>query len=283
MRRIVFALSSLAAVAAPVYAQGVVIEAPNLSLPILIGLALIDSINPCVIGVLILLMTVLLKVGNRKAILSNGAAYTAGVYFTYLIGGMTLLTVFNLARTLTAVSQALYVAIGALVLFAGLLETKDFFWYGRWYSLSIPAGLVHMVEERASGAHASLAAAMSFGFVVTLIELPCTGAPYLAVLTLMSQGGLNYVTALPMLLLYNLVFVLPLLVIIYLAYKGMEMKRLESLRKEHRGLMRLAIGLALLAVGVWIVTAVADVFVPLVLFLSGAIALMAVLKYVFKV
>ncbi len=244
---------------------------PELSLPIIIGLGLIDSINPCVIGVLILLLTMLLKSGNKKAILVNGLTYTAGVYLTYLIGGITLLGLFNSVRDIVWISQLFYFIIGGFIMIAGFLEVKDYFWYGKWYSLAIPQQLVKTVEKQAKGAHVSLFATFIAGSVLTLVELPCTGAPYLAVLTLMSQSGYGYITGLPLLLLYNLVFVLPLLAIIYLAYSGMGLKMMESWRKEHRGLMRLGIGLALLLIGIWILSTVAgNLFIPLV---GGTIAI----------
>ena len=70
--------------------------APTISLPIIVGGALLDSINPCVIGVLILLMTILLKQKDRKKLLYYGAIYTFGVYVTYLLGGLTLLSIFSI-------------------------------------------------------------------------------------------------------------------------------------------------------------------------------------------
>lgn len=266
-----------------VFAQTRVNDAglPELSLPILIGLAIIDSINPCVIGVLILMITMLLKLGDKKAILVNGLVYCVGVYTTYLIGGVTLLGVFNAIRDIALISQAMYGVIGVFVLFAGILEVKDYFWYGRWYSLAIPHFLTDFVEKKAAGTRMGLGATFSAGVLLTLVELPCTGAPYLAVLTLMAQGGYNYITALPLLLLYNFVFVLPLLIIIGLAYSGASTKSMEGWRQEHRGIMRLLIGLALLAIGIWIITAVAEYLLwPLILGLLGLIALMGVLKYV---
>jgi cytochrome c biogenesis protein CcdA len=250
-------------------------QAPALSFPIITGFALIDSINPCVIGVLILLLTVLLKAGKKRAVLINGISYTVGVYVTYLVGGLTLLGIFNGIRAISFISQILYIVIGAFVLFAGFLEVKDYFWYGRWFSLGIPPGLVKYVEKKAAGAHVSLIATFSFGALLTLIELPCTGAPYLAILTLMSQSGFDYLTSLPLLLYYNVIFVLPLLVIIFMAYKGFGLKRMEGWRQEHRGTMRLYIGLALLAIGIWIVTQVAlHSLWPLVIATAGIIGIM---------
>jgi cytochrome c biogenesis protein CcdA len=256
------------------------LSAPGLSLPIIIGTALIDSINPCVIGVLLVMLTVLLQAGEKRKVLVHGLAYTAGVYITYLVGGITLLSIFNAIRSLVFVSQVLYGVIGAFVIIAGFLEVKDYFWYGRWFSLAIPKRFISYVESKVSTTHTSIYAALSFGAVITLVELPCTGAPYLAILTLMSQGGLTYLTGMPLLLLYNLVFVLPLLVIIWLVYSGFAIKHLEGWKQEHRGFMRLVIGLALLAVGVWIVTAVADILVPLSLGIMAVIGLMAFSKHV---
>src|SRR3989338_5558435 len=62
-----------------------------------------------------------------------------------------------------------------------------------------------------------------------------------------------YVQGLTYLLVYNLVFILPLLIIIGLAYFGTSSKELEKWRKEHRGLMRLIIGLFLVALGAYMI------------------------------
>jgi len=255
--------------------------APQISLPIVVGGALLDSINPCVIGVLILLMTILLKSRQKSKILTYGITYTIGVYITYLLGGLTLLSIFNVARDIQILSQLLYVAIGAFTMVAGFLEVKDFFWYGRWFSLAIPQRFVSTIETKVKTVHTNYLAALFFGFIVTLIELPCTGAPYLAVLALMTQ--IDFGTALSYLLLYNLIFIAPLILIIYLVYTGFGLKRLESLRQEHRGKMRLGMGLFLLALGIWIIVTVEDVFVPLTLFTISMIISMAILqKYIIK-
>ena len=252
--------------------------APTISLPIVIGGALLDSINPCVIGVLILLMTVLLRQKDKKKLLYYGAIYTAGVYLTYLVGGLTLLSIFNSVRSIQFLSQVLYVFIGMFVMIAGFLEVKDFFWYGKGFSLSIPKRFVGYIEGKVNSVHLGVIPAFLFGVAVTLVELPCTGAPYLAVLTLMTHIDFNL--ALSYLLLYNLVFVAPLIAIIYLAYTGYGMKKLEGWRQENRGKMRLFIGLFMLALSVWIITTIMDVLVPLTLFIVAVLlAMFAVWKF----
>lgn len=251
---------------------------PELSLPIIVGFALIDSINPCVIGVLLLLISMLLKAKRRRAILVNGSVYTIGVYVTYLIGGVTLLAVFNAVRSIQQISQMFYMIIGIFVLIAAFLEIKDYFWYGRWFDLAIPHRFVKHVESGAKSTHASLISAFLFGSLVTLVELPCTGAPYLAIITLMSQSGVQFASAFLLLLLYNLVFIAPLIVIIYMAYKGIGYKKMEMWRKDNRGTMRLIVGILLLVISVWIITTVADIFA----YLAGAIILVILGMYVIK-
>jgi len=61
----------------------------------------------------------------------------------------------------------------------------------------------------------------------------------------------NYSNGVPLLLLYNFIFILPLFIIIGLMYAGKSSKTMENWRKEHRGAMRLVIGLFLLALGAY--------------------------------
>ncbi len=253
--------------------------APQISLPIIVGLALVDSINPCVIGVLILLITVLLKAKKRRSVLINGFMYTAGVYVTYILAGLLLFGVIN-SPPFRAISQFAYAFLGGFIILAGFLEIKDFFWYGRGFSLAIPARFVHIIEGGARSTHTSLLAAFSFGAIVTLIEMPCTGAPYLAVITMMSQSGMQFAQALALLLLYNLVFVLPLLAIIYMGYKGVGTKKMENWRHEQKGRMRLVVGLFLLAIGIWIISFVQPLEV--IYILAASCILLIFCMYILK-
>jgi hypothetical protein len=63
----------------------------------------------------------------------------------------------------------------------------------------------------------------------------------------LSKG--EYATAVPLLLLYNFVFIIPLLVVIGIAYAGTASEKLEAWRMKNRGLMRLVVGLFLLCLG----------------------------------
>ena len=159
------------------------------------------------------------------------------------------------------VSLATYIsmAVATIVIGLGVIEIKDFFWYGKGFSLQMIPGAAKRVEmytkyiAKAEKKHPLLSYVIAglLGIFVVLVELPCTGAPYLAILALLAGG--SYAEGIPLLLLYNLIFILPLFVIIALVYFGHTSKRLEKWRKEHRGLMRLGIGLFLLAFGIYLI------------------------------
>ena len=219
-------------------------------LPILLGAALVDSINPCAFGVLIFLLAFLLKKARSPIqLLTHGFTYVAGVFITYLAAGLLLLPIIG---TLGSASTVFYVVIGVIIVLAGLIEIKDFFWYGRGFSLELIPGASKRIKMYVNRIAEGLVPAFFLGVFVALVELPCTGAVYLAVLSIMSLSGIS-ASSFGWLVLYNFIFVLPLLIIIFLMYRGMSADAFEVWRKKHRKSMRLAIGLVLIALGLWMI------------------------------
>jgi len=228
----------------------------NLTLGVVIGAALVDSINPCVFGVLIFLIAFMNRLfKSRVKMFLGGLLYTAVVYITYLVLGFGILRI----TVGLGFSSTVYFIAAMIAIIAGLLEIKDYFWYGRGFSLQmLPGGSdrikyytakIEAMQERHPATLMLFTALI--GVFVVLVELPCTGAPYFAILGLLAEG--SYATAIPLLMLYNFIFVLPLLVVIIAAYFGMSSDRLETWRKEHRGLMRLGIGSFLIILGVYMI------------------------------
>src|SRR3989338_1847460 len=218
----------------------------QLTLSIIIAAALADSINPCVFGVLIFLLAYMTRVfKNTLRMLIAGFIYITAVYVTYFLIGVGI---FTLAYT-AGLAKPFYWFAASVAIAAGLFEIKDYFWYGKGFSLQIIPGGAERIKKYSTAMKnmetkhpmISLAIAGLLGIFVVFVELPCTGAPYLAILGLLSKGA--YSTAIPLLLLYNLIFILPLFVIVGLVYFGHTSRTLEKWRKEHRGLMRLGIGL----------------------------------------
>ncbi|MEK7612179.1 MAG: hypothetical protein AAB407_02465 [Patescibacteria group bacterium] len=228
----------------------------NLTLGVVIFAALADSINPCVFGVLIFLIAFMNKVfKTRKMMLLGGLLYSLVVYGTYLALGFGILRV-----TLSiGFASSFYIVVATIAIIAGLLEIKDYFWYGKGFTLQMLPGGGERLEyytkkiESMQSRHPALLMFTTalLGVFVVLVELPCTGAPYFAILGLLAKG--SYATAVPLLLLYNFIFILPLLIIIFVSYFGASSDKLEAWRLKHRGAMRLFIGIFLIVLGAYMV------------------------------
>jgi len=235
----------------------------ELTIPLIIAAAALDSINPCVFGVLIFLIAFMTRVfQSAKKMLLFGLLYTAVVYLTYLLLGFGILKI----AVNPAIATSFYWFAALVAITAGLLEIKDFFWYGKGFSLQMIPGASNRIKmytqklENMETRHPALLffSTIAIGIFVVLVELPCTGAPYLAILGLLSKG--EFSSAVPMLLLYNLVFILPLFIILGIAYAGTASEKLESWRQEHKGLMRLAVGIFLMALGFYMLYSLNPVF-----------------------
>lgn len=222
------------------------------TLGLVLGSAAIDSINPCAIGVLILMISVMLagkKSVGRMVLL--GGMYILAIFTTYLLAGLGLL--YFLAAIPLFVTEYVSIIVGSIIVLFGLVEIKDFFWYGRGFSLGIPVSFAKKIHQMAK--NISVLGVILTGAFVAGVELPCTGAPYLAIITVLST---NFNTiAFLMLVLYNIVFVLPLLVILLMVAGGVKLHVVKAWKQEARGFMRLMIGLLLVFLG-WLLILIAN-------------------------
>lgn len=214
--------------------------------------AAIDSINPCAIGVMILMVSAVLVSGRSvKRLVFLGLTYIFAVFFTYLIAGLGLLYFFSSVPLYIA--EYLSILVGVFIIAAGLIEIKDYFWYGKGFSLTIPVYFSRKLHKM-SGRTTFLGIAF-LGIFVSAVELPCTGAPYLAIIALLSQN-FNF-NALLLLVLYNIIFVAPLIVILILVVSGVKLQNIKLWKQANRGGMRLMIGLLLVALG-WLLIFIAN-------------------------
>lgn len=222
----------------------------DINLPIIVGASLIDGINPCAFGVLIFLLAYLAKTSKKKSkMLVNGLVYIFAVFLTYLFAGLLLLPII---QSLGSFSVYSYIVLAIIVIIAGLLEIKDYFWYGKGFSLSIFPSEAERIKKYVKSVSGNPLTAFALGVFVALVELPCTGAVYLAVLALMSFTGVS-VSNILFLIIYNIIFVLPLVIILLLVYRQSYTIKFEKWRQKHKGLMRLITGFVLLALGLWMI------------------------------
>ncbi|OGF20706.1 hypothetical protein A2316_02730 [Candidatus Falkowbacteria bacterium RIFOXYB2_FULL_38_15] len=215
----------------------------DLTIPAIIGGALIDSVNPCAFAVLIFLLSYLLAIGSPKLILKVGLVYISTVFLVYFLAGLGILKVL----TFFGIAPIIYTIAAIILIFVGLVNIKDFFWYGKGFTLAIPESKKPLIQKYIH--KASIPAAIILGFLVSAFELPCTGGIYLAVLSLLANSE-TQVWGIPYLLLYNFIFVLPLFIILGFVYFGFSANKMEELREEKRKWLRLLLGLGALVLGI---------------------------------
>ena len=231
---------------------------PQITLATVVVAGIIDGINPCAFTVLLLFITALtttLEVGEhnvnrlRGRMLGLGGIYIAAVFLTYLALGVGLLASMDLLTR-----QHLPARVGALlaVLF-GLWMLKDYFLPELGWCLRAPAQVGAIARQAAKTA--TLPALIVGGFLIGLCTVPCSGAVYLGVLSLLALQpttllGYSY------LLLYNVVFILPLVVILIAASSRPTLVRLARWNLHHKEWVRLALGSGVVTMGLLILATV---------------------------
>jgi len=216
----------------------------KITLGAIIIAALIDSINPCAFGVLIFLLICLLNMGSAKRALRAGLLYSLVVFITYFLAGLGL---FRIIQSLTGIIFYVHLFVGLLAIGLALIQFIDILWPGKFISLRIPIRAKPFIERIATTA--TIPAVLALGVIVSLFELPCTGGVYIAILATMS---INKTFGLGYLLLYNLIFILPLIVITLSVYKGTKPEILQKWTGDEKIWMKLASGLVMLALGGYI-------------------------------
>jgi hypothetical protein len=229
------------------------VDSTKLALPALtLIIAGMDGFNPCAFFVLFLLLSLMVYAESRKKILLIGGTFvffSGLIYFLFMAAWLNMFLVMGQVRTITT-------AAGAVAILIAALNIKDFFFFKKGVSLTIPEKAKPRLFERMRNLlRAPSLASMMFGAVVLAVaantyELLCTaGFPmvYTRILTLHDLPSVqNYLY----LVLYNLVYVLPLAGIVGVFAITLGGKRMSEWQgrvlKLISGLMMLCLGLLLL-------------------------------------
>jgi len=210
-------------------------------IPLILFTGLGDGINPCAFAVLIFIMAFLQQISkNKKRLVKITVAYVIAVLTTNIgLGVLYYYTSVQIGFPLII----RYIAI-ALAIIAGAINIKDFFFYGKGFSLRIPKKSKRAIEGLAQ--KATLSSAIVLGGLVALLEAPCSIPIYLTVLEVLKGSGYGIIGVMPYILLYNLMFIIPLLFVAGMVYYGTQADALEKWRTKYRRWMKLSIGLILI-------------------------------------
>ena len=215
-----------------------------------VTLALTDSINPCALSVLLMMLIAIATYHpkDKKQILWAGLAFIAAVFITYFIYGLLIVKAFQFIQAISGIRFYLYKGLGVAAIILGLLEVKDFFFYKPGSIGTEMPMLFRPKVQQIIARVTSPIGAFGLGMFVTLFLLPCTIGPYIILGGMLSYG--EFINALPYLSIYNLVFVLPMIAIVLIVFFGSKnIKEVSTWREKNVKLMHLIIGIIFILLG----------------------------------
>lgn len=236
----------------------------TLGLIILTGL--IDGFNPCAFATVILFVSMLAGIGrDRKTILAVGISFIIAVFLTYFILGAAF---FEIMGYLEGSASTIFknIALGikwfslALVLIAGVLSLIDAYRAFRSKGkekmlLVLPEKLKNRIRKRLRvTAHSGSLIIGSFisGIIISFLEAACTGQTYMPIISALVSDSATSSKGYWLLLLYNILFILPLMAVFFAVFFGMTSEQIGNLARKRVWITKTGLGVMFLAIAVWL-------------------------------
>jgi len=212
---------------------------------------LVDGINPCAIATLVFLMSILavMKIRGRRLLLVGGAFCLAS-FVTYTAIGLGLLRALYALEGFERLRTVIEWCMFGLLIALAAQSFVDAWRYHRTGKadavvLKLPAGIklrINRLIRTGMGSRRLFAGAGMAGCLVTALESVCTGQVYIPTLVLIIKSGSQSGRAITLLLLYNALFVAPLVIVLVLTFRGLETKRLLQWSQQNVAAGKIALG-----------------------------------------
>lgn len=243
---------------------GAAVEMPSVNsvsrwtfLTVLIA-GLADGFNPCAFSIIIVLAGIL-AVGGRKrrARMLGGWSFCTASFLTYMAMGLGLMRVLRALEDLRIIHDVIMVLLSISLFVLAILSIRDAFRYRKEkvpsaIALQLPdkvKRLIRVVAETSWSGPAVVVTGFGCGFLVTLLDSLCTGQIYVPVLALISREVEAWRSFI-FLVVYNLAFIAPLIVIFILAAKGADSERMSRWSKRNVFPSKIAMGFVFAILGV---------------------------------
>lgn len=215
--------------------------------PMLVVSAIVDSINPCAFSILIVSLIFLFSLGSSTSkVIRYGLVYILGIFVAYFLIGLGILHalhIFNIPHFMSKLGALMLVIFAVLSILEAVFPRFPF-------RLGVPSGAHKKMNELLE--KATLPGMFLLGGLVGLCEFPCTGGPYLMVIGLLHDSR-TYWQGAGYLILYNLIFVLPLVLVLLVAGNKNLVEKVKDIQKRNRKGMKLLAGIAMIVLAIIII------------------------------
>jgi thiol-disulfide isomerase/thioredoxin len=217
---------------------------------------LIEGLNPCALATLIFFISYLTMIGQkRKEIFMVGMGFSGSSFATHLLLGFGILSFLQHFSFFPLFSRVVYLITFVFSFFLGVLSLYDYIQLKRGrpskMKLQVPNFLKkrihHIIRAKSGGLEENkegqsgrfLLAAVFIGFIVTLLQSTCTSQVYLPTLLFVTNIPSLRESAVLYLILYNLIYILPLLVIFGIVYWGVTSEQLAYFLQKRASTIKL--------------------------------------------
>lgn len=219
----------------------------------------IDGINPCVFAALVFFISLLSvsKIRGRKLLIA-GSVYCIACFISYLALGFGLFRFLKLFSGYKNIQLIINYTMAVVLLILATISFRDAWWFSKTgkasdIDLQLPdklKGVVHNVMKKGLSYKHLVPGAFVIGVIVTAIESVCTGQVYVPTLIYLSRQG--NIQAFFYLIMYNLAFIVPLIIIFAMAYKGVSTPKLIEWSKKNVTPAKIIMGCFFIAMAILI-------------------------------
>lgn len=230
-----------------------------------------DGVNPCAFTVIVFFMSYLALQGYRKRELAAiGLSFICAVFLTYFFIGLGLFNIIYTLEKFLLVRKIFNILIGVFSIALGALSVYDLFKFKNTKQtegllLQLPEAVkkqIHAVigwhyrkpkerGRRKLKPHILklIISALITGFLISFLELVCTGQLYLPTIKFVLKATPLKLQASGYLLLYNLMFIVPLLIVFLFALLGVTSEQFSRILKKHLLSIKILMAILFFALG----------------------------------
>ncbi|MFH1854179.1 MAG: hypothetical protein ABH815_02580 [Candidatus Omnitrophota bacterium] len=218
---------------------------------------LLDGINPCAFTTIVFFISFLAFVGYRKKeLFLAGLSFTLAVFITYLLIGLGIFRFLRALRYFSCIAMGINIVIGGLAFILGIVSLIDYIRFSRTKDtkaiiLKLPQSIknrIHSVigsdfrteKDVKRGLLRVIWVAFTAGFMVSVLESLCTGQVYLPTIAFVLRIPDKKISAFLYLIIYNLAFIMPLIIVFFLGLFGTTSKTFSRFMERRIGLVKLS-------------------------------------------
>jgi len=216
-----------------------------------------DGINPCAFATILFFVSYLGMIGRkRNEILMVGLSFTFAVFLTYFLLGLGFFKIVKQMSHIEILSKIIFGGTAVVCFIFGFLSISDYFktHTGKTSDMSLQLPLflkrrIHTTIRKKVRMKSFIAGALAAGFIVSILELACTGQVYLPTIMLMLNKGSDKTMAIFYLLLYNLCFIIPLLFVFGVVYFGASSRSIARIMETRLGMVKILLAAVFFVIG----------------------------------